>query len=373
MTDREIIELWRQALAIGEEVYLATVVFVEGSSYRKPGARMLVTSSGKRAGTVSGGCLEAEVAKKIGWLTTDGPAIQKYRSSFDDETEGVPYGLGCGGTIWILMESGEQAALALQSLESAIDRRTSSVIVVSLRGPELGTIAAICPNTHHVRGFRANAEIPEEIFDAAREVARTRQASHVGILGSSDLPSHILIPILPPMRLHVFGAGDDASPLVRFAIELGWQVTVWDGRSHLLRQNRFPLSVDLRLISYRDSEATEQGNSLQVQGVLTDVLAEDFAVILTHSYAQDGALLQALIPKSLRYLGILGPVHRTRRLLNERAYTLHKTVEEALELLHAPVGLEIGSYHPTVIALSIIAEMQAVLSRKRISVTAASD
>src|ERR1700760_589780 len=103
---RQIVALWSEAKAQQEEVCLATVIRVQGSSYRKPGARMLVTSGGERAGTISGGCLEAEVSRKIAWFTQNGPSLQNYKSSFDDDNEGVPYGLGCGGDIWVLMETG---------------------------------------------------------------------------------------------------------------------------------------------------------------------------------------------------------------------------------------------------------------------------
>ncbi len=93
---RRILDLAKRAAAAKEEICLATVVAVEGSAYRRPGARMLLTSSGQRAGTVSGGCLEAEIAKKAWWLTERGPTLQRYSSFFDDDGD-MPYGLGCGG------------------------------------------------------------------------------------------------------------------------------------------------------------------------------------------------------------------------------------------------------------------------------------
>jgi xanthine/CO dehydrogenase XdhC/CoxF family maturation factor len=322
--------------------------------------------TGKRAGTISGGCLEAEIAKKIGWLTADGATVETYRSSFDDDNEGVPYGLGCGGTIWVLMEAGEQAATTLRTMQTAMVDRIPAVILASLRGTERGTALVLCPDKQSVKQFVPDLELGQEVLDAAALVAITGGVHHLGSPGTGILPSHILMPILPPVRLHIFGAGDDALPLARFSVELGWQVMVWDGRSHLLRQNRFPPSVALRLIAYRGEEA---GGALEVAEDLSGIYKEDFAVILTHFYAQDGALLQQLLPKSLRYLGILGPLHRTRRLLNERAASLETPVEDALKKLHAPVGLEIGSYQPAVIALAIVAEMQAVLAGKEVTIT----
>src|ERR1700734_4562416 len=109
---RQIVALWREAKARQEEVCLATVVRVEGSSYRKPGARMLLTRGGQRAGTISGGCLEAEVAKKAWWLTEQGPSLQRYSSFFDEDGD-MPYGLGCGGTVIVLLERDEPARQVL--------------------------------------------------------------------------------------------------------------------------------------------------------------------------------------------------------------------------------------------------------------------
>ena len=116
---QDILSLALRAKSRHEELYLATVVHVEGSSYRKPGARMLVTSGGERAGTISGGCLEAEVSRKIAWMTADGGRVERYSSSFDDDNAGVPYGLGCGGTIWILMETGLPVVAVLDGMERA--------------------------------------------------------------------------------------------------------------------------------------------------------------------------------------------------------------------------------------------------------------
>src|ERR1700733_9479893 len=125
---RQILELWRAARAQGDDVCLATVVRVEGSAYRKPGARMLLTSSGRRAGTISGGCLEGEVQKKAWWLTEAGSTVQRYSSFFDEDSE-MPYGLGCGGTVHVLLERGEAADRTLSALAYGAEKRTGIAIV----------------------------------------------------------------------------------------------------------------------------------------------------------------------------------------------------------------------------------------------------
>src|SRR6202050_5440607 len=122
---RQILDLWKRASAGQEEICLATVVAIEGSAYRRPGARMLLTTAGQRAGTISGGCLEAEVAKKAWWLTEQGPSLQRYPSFFDDDGD-MPYGLGCGGTVIVLLERGKAAAEVLEALRRSTEDRTAS-------------------------------------------------------------------------------------------------------------------------------------------------------------------------------------------------------------------------------------------------------
>ncbi|MBV8631609.1 MAG: XdhC family protein, partial [Silvibacterium sp.] len=126
-----ILSLWKEERRTNQEVCLATVVAVEGSSYRKPGARMLITRGGRRAGTVSGGCLEAEVQKKAWWLTQAGPALERYSSFYDEDSE-MPYGLGCGGTVHVLLERGEAADRTLTALDQARTDRKAIVIVSAI-------------------------------------------------------------------------------------------------------------------------------------------------------------------------------------------------------------------------------------------------
>src|ERR1700683_3289914 len=122
MTDLgQILLLWRELENSGVDYVLATVIAVEGSSYRKPGARMLLAQDGRRAGTVSGGCLEAEVAKRAWWLTAEGPVVERY-STLDDDGD-LPYRSGCGGVVYILLERRQTAALWLQALLAASDAR----------------------------------------------------------------------------------------------------------------------------------------------------------------------------------------------------------------------------------------------------------
>ena len=346
-----LVELWKRAKTRGEDVYLATVVHVQGSSYRKPGARMLVTSSGESAGTISGGCLEAEVSRRICWLTRDGANLEAYRSSFEDD-EGVRYGLGCGGTVWILMEAGAAVDKVMHALCLALEQRTPSV-----------TVSSIAPNRPHTTSVISHIELEHGsqicacYLQRARRALREQRAIAAARSADSDVPAFVCIPVIPPPRLHVFGAGDDAQPVVRLAAELGWDISVADGRAHLLRQQRFPQTK--RLVNLKYGAANSRQKSMRILTPQPLVEVGDRAVILTHSYEQDKALLRELLPRPLEYLGVLGPLQRTTRIVDEIKDELGLSREECLARLHAPVGLPLGNGDPAVIALSIVAEIQA--------------
>ncbi|MGB9029675.1 MAG: XdhC family protein [Acidobacteriaceae bacterium] len=334
---QQILDLWKRASAEREDVCLATVVAIEGSAYRRPGARMLLTSTGQRAGTISGGCLEAEVAKKAWWLTGNGPSLQRYSSFFDDDGD-MPYGLGCGGTVIVLLERGEPAAQALGALRRSVDDRTGSVIVTSTSTNSSGTALIL-----NGRGDILYSQTPgphPNLTALAREALQTGKSSHTS--------EHFVEVIAPPPAVFVFGAGDDTQPFADFAWSLGWHLTVADNRSNLARPERFPRAA--RVAS--------------LDAALAHIHPADAAVIMTHSYEQDRQTLRALLPRDLKYIGLLGPRRRTERLLGEIAPELGLTVDECMARLHTPVGLDLGGHSPAAIALAIAAELQAVFAER---------
>lgn len=332
-----ILKLWKEQRR-EQEVCLATVVAVEGSSYRKPGARMLITRGGRRAGTISGGCLEAEVQKKAWWLTESGSAVQRYSSFYDEDSE-IPYGLGCGGSVHILLERDDAAGRVLAALDESLNTRTGLVILSGIDadacGP-VGTRLALNAEGKLLFGFGENAGA----IALAKRALHEKQS-----LWSEGLYAEYLAPRL---RMLVVGAGDDALPLMELAAGMGWQTAVVDGRSHLATRERFPMA-DCVLAGKSPDELA-----------ITD---RDAVVILTHSYEQDRAALRALLPSAAGYLGILGPRQRTDRLLGEVAPGLRLTVEQCRSRLYSPVGLNIGAKDPMSIALAIIAEIYSVLER----------
>lgn len=361
MTDFEhIVPLWRELDSAGADYVLATVVAVEGSSYRRPGARMLLAQDGRRAGTVSGGCLEAAVAKKAWWLTDNGPVVERY-STLDDDGD-LPYGSGCGGIVYILLERRVTASPLLHALHAAFEARISLAIATVLEGPRIGWHAfasALTPGL--VASFldedRAQGDLALLATQALEE--RAPQETTIEIEGVSTRVWVDYRAARP--GLWIFGAGDDARPLLSLARELGWFVGVADGRSHLATRVRFAKADQVCAFDIREFPKNAPA--------AIDLHPTDAAVLITHSFEQDSRILAWLLGRGSlpAYVGVLGPQRRTREALAEAARLLGhmasaKLVEQWLEDLHAPTGLDLGADTPASIALSILSEMQTVLS-----------
>jgi xanthine/CO dehydrogenase XdhC/CoxF family maturation factor len=415
MTDLErILPLWRELETAGADYVLATVVAVEGSSYRKPGAFMLMAPDGRRAGTVSGGCLEAQVASRAWWLTADGPTVQRYSTAEEDGER--PYGSGCGGVVFLLLERRCTAAPLLAAVQQAFDRRIPMAVGTILDGPEIGRrvfagLAVPSSDTTTMEGApslrrqfvaRVGEHEPESEYPK-RDLFSDREQQNPGAPGIAsetwegtthdratqpdlkNLANRALKARIPldetipeqgtevriwadyrPARpgLCIFGAGDDAQPLLRLAKELGWFVTVADGRSHLVTRERFPQADALQVLPIHQLP----GSRPPLPG-FPDFRPADAALLLTHSFEQDARILASLLAQDdpPAYIGVLGPQRRTREALAEAATLLglptsHSVIEGWMAQLHSPVGLDLGADSPETIALSILSEIQQSLT-----------
>jgi xanthine dehydrogenase accessory factor len=361
MTDLEnILPLWHELETGGENYVLATVVEVDGPSYRKPGARMLIAQDGRRAGTVSGGCLEAEVAKRAWWLTERGPTVERYSTVADDGE--IPYGSGCGGVVYLLLERRATAAPLLTALEAAFHARTPLAIATVLEGADLGQ-REFAGATR--QGHTSDQTTPLEAVLgnlAAQALERMQSIDQRVTIDGIEVRIWVDYRAARP-GLWIFGAGDDAKPLLRLARGLGWFAAIADGRSHLATRDRFP-AADMVIPFPVSSLPASHADSF-----LTNVKGTDAAVLVTHSFDQDSRILASLLAREHlpAYVGVLGPQRRTREVLAEAARHLGmpenpERVEQWLSQLHAPTGLDIGAETPAAIALSIIAEIQQTLN-----------
>jgi xanthine dehydrogenase accessory factor len=309
--------------ASGDRAALATVVSVRGSSYRRPGARLLVPEGGAPIGLISGGCLEEEAARLAREaIRLDAPVLVTVDHSAEgDELWGL--GLGCRGVIELLAEPPHLAEETLAALRAARDGR-ATYLLTGLDGER----RALTEQEADALGERA-----------AMAVAHGRPT----VIGEA-----VLDPILPPLHLVVCGAGPDAGPLVAAGVRLGWRVSVVDARRSFMRADRFPGAV------LHDVEPAQAADAVAA-GEWTAV------VLMSHDYLRDAAYLRGFIGRGVRYLGVLGPRDRTDRLLAE----LEASPNAAdLAALHAPAGLDLGADGAEEVATAIVAEILATLRNR---------
>ncbi|HEX2830181.1 MAG TPA: XdhC family protein [Burkholderiales bacterium] len=345
-----------RARAAGKPVALATVVSIDGSSYRLPGARMLIVDGKWTAGSISGGCLEDDVVLRANdAIARAEPAIARYDTTNDDDIVfGV--GLGCKGIIDIFVEPMGAPSPRADFVEFAgsclRERRhgtAATVIRASGAAPKAGSRLLVSD-----RG--AITDIEDERFAAElRRVVTggTGPARIVSVAVGSATADVFIEHIEPALPLVVFGAGHDAVPVVRLAKEIGWHVTLVDHRPAYATVSRFP-GADRIVIT-------------QPAGVAKEVAFDDdtVALVMTHNYLRDRELLEMLLASPVQYIGLLGPHRRANDILRDLREKGVEPTADRLARLYAPVGLDIGSEGPAEVALSILAEMQAVVTQHR--------
>ncbi len=339
---------------------LATVVDVHGSSYRLPGAKMLILEKGETFGTVSGGCLEADVlerAKKV--LQTGRPSLFTYDTT-NDENSVFSLNMGCRGVIRILLEPINNESVLMKTLQTANEQRTKQVV---------GTLISADSNFDIQIGgrlFYSDVEqfkienLPDFLIDTTELkndcqhfFHETNQISHNKTYQTEQGTFEFFLEkINPPTSLLIFGAGVDAIPVSEIGKQLGWKVSVIDHRPAFLNAERFPAADDLIL---NHTEKLPLNIAFDNQAA---------AVIMTHNYERDRDVLANLLESNVFYIGALGPKRRAENLLNELTENGKNFSDAQLAKLFAPVGLDIGADTPEAIALSIAAEIQSVQANR---------
>ena len=353
---QEIFRASRELQRNGSDAVLATIVNVHGSTYRRPGARMLINREGRTFGLISGGCLEGDIFKRAQTVFETGqPDLISYDTrSADDLLWG--FGLGCTGLIEVLLEripsaDGGNYLEFLERAQSA--RRRCSVATMLTSAPESGVVRG----AHLLLDQDGTSEIPEmDASLSAGILAECRAVLAAGATSNSTVTLssrelNVFIEAVPiPPRLLIFGAGADAVPLISFAKELGWSAVIIDNRPAYLNRELFPRA---------------DGMFLADPGTLPDNVVlepEDLAVVMTHNYHHDLAIVRRLLPSQIHYIGLLGPKSKSTMLLKALADEGTSPTPEQLARLYTPVGIDIGAESPEEIALAIVSEMQAAIS-----------
>lgn len=340
---KELVEISSALKSLGDQPSaLATVIQVEGSAYRRAGARMLMTPDGQFWGMVSGGCLEHEIFDHGRRALQSGRSrVVRYDSTSEDDIV-FGTGLGCNGVIDVFIEPITERFREsfIHAVGSCQQTRRAGALATGIDGPAEHAFLAdgMWTGNETLRPLL-------EVFPAGIEKS---------VLLSKEVSGNaarvFVQPLLPPIQLVIFGGWLDVIPLIRFAREIGLQVVVVDSRQRSSSRRFFREAEAVLLCSPKEALAQIQFDARTV------------AVLMNHSFDRDQEALAALIQISTPFLGMLGPKRRQQKILDNLRNDGVAISDEFARHIHGPVGLDIGAETPEEIALSIMAEILAVLN-----------
>ena len=353
----------------GESVVLASIVRIEGATYRGVGARMVVRADGTTVGLLSGGCLEADLVEHAARVRDSGVAeVVSYDGrSGDDLVWGL--GLGCNGLVEILLElrSADRAGALGALLSRALDESSPSIVATVVRAsgrgaPEVGARVLVRAPVDVARDgeWGRSGAIDAVIADAMGAQVSERRGMNLEYVlaegaerpvGDAVTAQIAFELVRPRVALLLCGSGPDAIPVVRLALSLGWDVTVVDPR---------PVAV-LPPERFAGARVVECARSENLGDVIATT-ARTAAIVMSHNYERDLDYFDELTRSDVAYIGVLGPRARTERMLGDLESRGRACLEPMLSRIHAPIGLDVGGDGAEAIALSIIAEVSAVMN-----------
>lgn len=350
----EITRSYDEATTLGKKTALATVVHVEGSSYRRPGARMLIREDGVLTGAISGGCLEGDALRKALLVIMQQQSMLVTYDTSDDQDAIIGMGLGCNGIIQVLIEpinpgddnnpiqllkkiTGKDSNAVLVTLFSLEDKKKSQPGTCLLLSED-GAVAG------------SSQYIEDVLLEEAGAVLHKMQSSFRHYSNDTFKFTAFVEFVPPAISLVIIGAGNDILPLVAMAEIIGWKTTVIDGRPAYAKKERFPASCSVLLA--KPEQILEKIN----------ITPRTAIVLMTHNYNYDLSMLEVLSGTPIKYIGMLGPKKKLERMQSELDEKNAGFSAEQLSCIYSPVGLDIGAETAEEIALSILAEIKTVFA-----------
>lgn len=349
---KQITEAYQNIDFSKTQAALATVVRVEGSSYRRTGARMLVLESGEWIGGISGGCLEGDALKKARLAMSQNKATLITYDTTDDDPYQIGVGLGCNGIIDVLITplDPQNPNNAVRQLQSCIDQRTPNLVVTvtgiskAHESIALGNVFRFDNEAHFTEIFPLS-QLNESLIPAIKEALDTTKSISKEYTLEDGTKLTLFLEVIPPaIQLYVFGSNYDVYPMVRVAKELGWRVISVCN----------PAKMHASLSEMADAVVPKDH-----QPEIDDFTA---AISMCHDYETDYRNLQMLLETNIKYIGLLGPKKRTIKMYDRMNEEGSPLTAEQEERIYSPVGLDIGAATPEEIALSVCAEIRAFFS-----------
>ncbi|MDJ1482794.1 XdhC family protein [Cytophagaceae bacterium YF14B1] len=351
-----ICETYRNLDLGKQNVALATVVQVRGSSYRSPGARMLIIDDGRWFGSISGGCLEGDALRKARQVMREKTPLCVTYDTRDDENKSLGINLGCNGVIDVLFEAVDPDDMAnpMHFFKQLINLQQEVAVATIFSGSEafLGKKMVV----KQTFAIDENIQYPDLCFQLEKDLiellgAKKSRAQQYTV-GEETFDIFLEL-IQPPIQLLIFGGGFDARPLSQLAKNLGWNVTVTDECVAHIAPVFFPQADTLSLChrEFVDQEFVVQSNTA--------------CVLMSHNYEYDRDILKKLLKTTTPYIGILGPKKRFEKMIAEFIDQGIYFSDKDWDRIHAPIGLDIGAETPYEIAVAITAEVMGRFTRRQ--------
>ena len=349
---KTILELVAAKESSSEKYAIAQVVNVEGSSYRREGARMIVFESGVFEGGISGGCLEGDTLKRSQLaILKQKPSLVTYDTSKEQE---IGIGLGCNGVIDVLMSPINTESPTLNILKKCLSERKLHIIV---------TVTSIEPEQESIRqgsSFYYNAEIqdiedmPSSLFktfllDQIQEILKKNKSGKCQFV-SNEFEAGVYLEMIPAQfHLCIFGDNYDVYPMIELAKVLDWEISLV-GNMQKLKKEKIQSVTNIYHKDFKEKPFIDDRTAV---------------ILMAHDYKTDKANLVEAIKSPSPYIASLGPKKRYDKMLDSFKDIGLELTPNDKERIHAPSGLEIGANTPEEIALSIFSEILSVFNGKK--------
>jgi len=331
---------------------LATVVKVRGSSYRSPGARMLITDDGKWVGSISGGCLEGDALRKARQVMTSGEPKTVTYDTREESNQNLGIGLGCNGVIDVLIEPITAHKNSILFFKQLVEKNQPAALATVFQGLSGIGETLLITEGKNIVSLVSNSALSDLIVEDLINVFNTRISYAKTFLVSGIEYEVFLELVQPSVSLLIFGGGFDARPVSQLAKSLGWSVEVTDECVAHIAPLFFPEADKLSLC---------QRDFIDRDFKITPFTA---CVLMSHNYEYDRDVLKKVIQSESPYIGILGPRKRFDKMLEEFRRDQFELTDDQMQRIHSPIGLDIGAEAPDEIALAIVAEIQSKFSNR---------
>ncbi len=335
---------------------LATVVKVEGSSYRRTGARMLVMDDGIWIGGISGGCLEGDALKRARMAITKSVSTLVTYDTTEDDAHQIGVGLGCNGVIDVLFTplDFENRNNSVEILKSCVEagRQMHVLITITRVGGDWNNIQAgqviKYEDAKSLEAF-GDPDLEKQLDYKIHQQAEKNESSPFDFEFQVGKKISLFVEILlPEIHLVLMGHQYDVYPLARLAKEMGWRVTVVSN----------PLKVNTTFTKTVDQVLPDEN--------LSEIPFDDHTavILMSHDYKTDKTNLPKALETASLYIAMLGPRARSEKIFRELEQENLPVSDDDMKRIYAPAGLDIGALSPEEIALSLLAEIRAVFSER---------